>query len=125
MKRPELIAPELEKPAPARLPFALVLLTAAIPLLAGCNASFGLRYGNTSAPSTQPSVGPGGSMTGGSVGVRIGDGPALGAAIGVGVLGVVLEGRPRKAAEPDASRSVHEQDCSQPLENPAANLRCK
>lgn len=107
----------------------VALAAAALALLGGCNANVGLRVGHSSAPATQPSVGPGGSFTGSGVSVRIGDGPAggstVGAVVGAGVLGVVLGGAPAKPAPPDASRTIHEQDCTRPVEDPTANLRCK
>lgn len=102
-----------------------VLLAVCVPLLSGCLASFGLQIGNTGAPSTQPSVGPGGSISSSSVNVRVSDGPAFGTILGVGVLGVVFGSEQRKPPELDPSRPVHEQDCTKAPENTGANLRCR
>ncbi len=112
-----------------------LLLAACVAALPGCLASFGMQVGNVGAPATQPSVGPGGSFSSGGAGVRISDGPALGALIGVGVLGALF-GEARGGAERggevrgsppemDASRRVHEQDCTKAIEDPTANLRCR
>lgn len=102
-----------------------VLLAVCVLLLPGCLASLGVQVGNTGVSATQPSVGPGGSFSSSSVNARVSDGPAFGTIIGVGVLGVLF-GRERRAApELDATRPVHEQDCTKAVENPGANLRCR
>jgi hypothetical protein len=103
----------------------VLLLAACAAFLPGCLASFGLQVGNTGVPATQPSVGPGGSFSTGGVSARISDGPALGALIGVGVLSALFGGEQRRPPELDASRRVHEQDCTKVLEDPSANLRCR
>lgn len=107
-----------------------LLLAACVLLLPGCLATFGLQVGNTGVPSTQPSVGPGGSFSSSSVNARFSDAPAYGSILGVGILGVLFGEERRKGAqrtppELDASRPVHEQDCSKALENASANLRCR
>ena len=103
----------------------LILLAAAIAFLPGCITDLGLRYGNTTPSATQPSVGPGASISGGGVSARVSDGPAFGAVIGAGILSVIFGGAPRKPPELDQSRAVQEQDCTRPIENPGANLRCR
>ncbi len=103
----------------------VLLLAACAAFLPGCLASFGMQVGNLGAPATQPSVGPGGSFSSGGVGARISDGPALGALIGVGVLGALFGGEQRRPPGLDASRRVHEQDCTKAVEDLSANLRCK
>ena len=103
----------------------LTLIAAVVALLPGCIADLGFRYGNTTPSSTQPSVGPGGSMTSGGVNVRAGDSTGFGAVIGAGVLGVILQGTPAKQPELEPARQVQEQDCTRPPENSAANLRCR
>ncbi len=103
----------------------VLLLAACAAFLPGCLASFGMQVGNVGAPATQPSVGPGGSFSSGGVSARISDGPALGALIGVGVLGALFGGEQRRPPELDASRRVHEQDCTKAVEDLSANLRCK
>lgn len=103
----------------------VLLLVACAAFLPGCLASFGMQVGNVGAPATQPSVGPGGSFSSGGVSARISDGPALGALIGVGVLSALFGGEQRRPPELDASRRVHEQDCTKAVEEPEANLRCR
>ena len=108
----------------------LLILALVVALVPGCLASLGLQIGNTSAPATQPTVGPGGSISSSNVNLRVTDGssiagPAWAALVGTGVLGVLFGGKERRAPELDASRAVHAQDCTRPLENPAANLRCR
>jgi len=101
-------------------------LAVAVLLLQGCIADLGFRYGSTTPSATQPSVGPGGgSITSGGVGVRVSDGPSVGAAIGAGVLSVILQGTPSKQPALEPSRPVQQQDCTGPLETAGANLRCK
>jgi hypothetical protein len=99
-------------------------------LLSGCVSNFGLRIGHTGVPATQPSVGPGASFSSGGASASItnrSSGAALGAAIGIGALGVLFGGESGAApgSSPDPARVVHEQDCTRPIENPAANLRCR
>jgi len=72
------------------------------------------------------------------VNATIAGGAAWGALAGIALLGFAFHGpysetwapgsgfeerRPIPAMAPD--RLVHEQDCSKPIENPLANLRCK
>lgn len=77
----------------------------------------------------------------GSVGFQINSGRA--ALIAVGILAIVSEhereesyrhsnpltafdpSAPRAVPPMDASRKVHEQDCSKPIEDGSANLRCR
>lgn len=111
--------------------FAIALAIAA---LGGCNANLGLQVGNTGRSATAPTVGPGGSFSSGGVGVRFGDVPGIGSLIGAIGLGWLLgrdTGRDWRADEArippamDANRRISEQDCSQALPDPGANLRCR
>ncbi len=103
----------------------LLLLAVCVATLPGCLASLGMQAGNTGAPATQPGVGPGGSISSSSVNARIGDASALGAVVGVAVLGVLLGGEQSGPPELDASRTINEQDCTKPVEDSGANLRCR
>ena len=104
--------------------FAFV--AACVVALPGCLATAGVQVGNTGMSATQPSVGPGGSFSSGGVGAHFSDTSAAGALIGIGVLGTLFgRGDPRREPEPDPSRSIHEQDCTKPISDPAANLRCR
>ncbi len=98
-------------------------------LLAGCNANLGFQLGNMGKSATAPTVGPGTSFSSSGVGVRFGDVPAVGAFIGAAGLGWLFGGDPRtdmqRTPPLDASRQVNEQDCSQAVQNPTANLSCR
>jgi hypothetical protein len=78
------------------------------------------------ASSTQVSVGAG-SASGTYLGLDIQSGSAVGAVIAIGALGAMY-GSGDGGAKPPAlmeGRTVHEQDCTRPLEDPSANLRCR
>ena len=68
---------------------------------------------------------------GGAAGVRLGvdvrSGSALGAIIAIGALGAMSASGGAPASPPAMleGRSVSEQDCTRPIENPSANLRCR
>ena len=97
-------------------------------LLAGCNANLGLQIGSTGKSATQPSVGPGGSFSSSGVGMRFGDVPGAGSFLGAVGLGWLF-GRdsvdPRAPPALDTNRPINEQDCSQPIRDNTANLRCR
>lgn len=104
-------------------------------LLAGCNANLGLQIGSTGKSATQPTVGPGGSFSSSGVGMRFGDAPGFGSILGAVGLGWLVGRDPggrdsrmgdqRATPALDANRPVNEQDCSQPLRDSTANLRCR
>jgi hypothetical protein len=78
------------------------------------------------ASHTQVSAGAG-SASGTYLGIDIQSGSALGAVIAIGALGAMY-GSGGERTEPPAlleGRTVHEQDCTKPLEDPSANLRCR
>lgn len=88
-------------------------------LLAGCGAHTGVSVGPGSsgaAPSASASVG-------------IHAGPAVGTLIGLGFMAAIIRSdadyAERAAPELDPTRRVQEQDCSQPIEDWSANLRCR
>ncbi|TAK46214.1 MAG: hypothetical protein EPO29_00325 [Betaproteobacteria bacterium] len=93
------------------LPFAL--------LLAACHAHTGVNIG----PGTSGAA-PGGSA---SIGIRAG--PAAGALVGLGFVAALISGQDEHridaTTELDPTRRVAEQDCNKPIEDPAANLRCR
>jgi hypothetical protein len=106
----------------------ILLISICALCLPGCLASLGLQVGNTGAPATQPSVGPGGSFSTSSVNGRFdtgGSGASFGSILGLGVLGVLFGGEQRRAPALDAARPVQAQDCTKALPDPAANLRCR
>jgi len=68
---------------------------------------------------------------GGAGGVRLGidvqSGSAVGAIVAIGVLGAMYGAGSESASPPPMieSRTVREQDCTRPIEDPSANLRCR
>lgn len=103
----------------------LLSYAACVFVLSGCVTSLGVRVGNTGAPATQPSVGPGASTGSAGISAHISDASTLGAIIGIGVISAMFGGDRSAPAELDPARKVHEQDCTRPLEVPEANLRCR
>jgi hypothetical protein len=78
------------------------------------------------AANTSVSAGAG-SASGTYLGVDVQGGSAVGAIIAIGALGAMY-GSGDESARPPAlteGRTVHEQDCTRPLEDPSANLRCR
>ena len=89
----------------------------ALALLSGCSNTT-WRAGWGAPPSSGPPP-PGGSVsvtTATPSGVWLGLGILLGAVYGPGVY---------EAPPMEPSRRVLEQDCSKPIEDPSANLRCR
>ncbi len=79
------------------------------------------------ASHTQVSVGAG-SASGTYLGIDIQSGSAVGAIVAIGVLGATIYGQGSDTADPPplaGNRVVREQDCTRPLEDPSANLRCR
>jgi hypothetical protein len=63
------------------------------------------------------------------VNARVSEGPVAGALLGVGILGFLFGHSDRADMRPvpelDPNRSVNQQDCTQAISNPSANLRCR
>jgi hypothetical protein len=116
------------------LTVTIVFLLAAA--LAGCVGRSNVNAGFAGSRVSAPSAGT--TSTGGSVGVQVQGGSAAGAALGIAVMGAAIyasersgpdgEGAlaPGAAAPPlDATRKVREVDCTQPIEDYSANIKCK
>jgi len=90
------------------------LVIALAVLVAGC------------ASHTRISAGEGGAA-GVRVGVDVRSGSALGPIIAIGALGAMSasDSEPTKPPAMLEGRRISEQDCSQPIKNPSANLRCR
>ena len=108
-----------------------LLVVVAAALFAGCNANLGLQVGASGKSATAPTVGPGGgSFSSGGVGVLWSERATFGSILGAVGLGFLV-GRDTRTEESrippamDAERRVSEQDCSQALPEPGANLRCR
>ncbi|MGA8007450.1 MAG: hypothetical protein WCA17_15245 [Burkholderiales bacterium] len=78
------------------------------------------------ASHTQVAVGAG-SASGTYLGIDVQSGSVVGAVIAIGALGAMYgsSGEPTKPPALLESRTVREQDCTRPLEDPGANLRCR
>ena len=91
-------------------------------LLAGCGGSSYVQVSSSASPST-------GVSTGGSV--RVQGTSTLGALIAIGLLAGASHGSDRamppsqRVPELDPARRVVEQDCTKPIEDWSANLRCR
>jgi hypothetical protein len=93
-------------------------------LLAGCGGYSNVQVSSSGAPAT-------GVSTGGSVNIR--GRSTVGALIAIGILAGASYGSDRKypmqtnvpAPKLDAARTVNEQDCTKPIEDWSANLKCK
>lgn len=90
---------------------ALVLAS----LLAGCaHTSVGVNSSGTAAGSTA------------SVGAQVSAGASGAVAVAVfAIAAVAIYGTTRPAPELDGSRRVNEQDCSKPIKDWSANLKCR
>ncbi len=90
--------------------------------VAGCGGNSYVQAGASGSPST-------GVSTGGSVSVQ--GRTTFGALLVIGILAGMSYSSERemppsgRAPELDASRRVLEQDCTRPIEDWSANLRCK
>jgi hypothetical protein len=88
-------------------------------ILAGCHAHTGVGF----------ATGTPGALAPASASVSVHAGPALGALIGLGIIAAAAredwETTERLAPPLDATRRVAAQDCSRPIEDPSANLRCR
>ena len=106
-------------------------------LLVGCSAHTNVRIGSGAV-----GVPPGTSVTSSSVGASVQSGSAAGALIAIGLLAAAWHGTgsdrvsDRHGTESfsamsgpvpplDETRRVHEQDCTRPIEDGSANLKCK
>jgi hypothetical protein len=88
-------------------------------VLAGCNNAYVQMSSGTPVPTPPP---PGGSLN------VYGNGTsALGALLAVGLFSFMTSGgTPFYAVPPmDPERRVLEHDCTRPIEEPGANLRCR
>ena len=108
-------------------------------LLAGCSANTNVRFG--SGATTVP---PGTAVTSSSVDANVQSRSVAGVLISIGILAAAWHGSERYAygvrdrPDPfapgsraalesplDESRRVNEQDCTRPIEDWSANLKCK
>lgn len=103
------------RPTPARRTLSAALLALG---LAACNNAYVQVSSGASLPPGPPPAGGSLSATGTS---------ALGALLGLGFANYAMSGGTPFYAPPpmDPRRRVVEQDCTQPIADPGANLRCR
>jgi hypothetical protein len=87
--------------------------------VAGCGGNSYLQLNSSGSPST-------GVSTGGSVSVQVGALLVIGLLAGISYESDRGTATPEKRApELDAARRVNEQDCTKPIEDWSANLKCR
>lgn len=113
--------------------FLVVLFTAA--LCAGCSATTRVNV----AAGTGGAVPQAGTSTsGGSFGLHVQGGSGAAAIVAAGTIAALIYGRedtrerylvepwtPAPAPELLEGRAINVQDCTKPIRNPSANLRCR
>jgi hypothetical protein len=94
-------------------------------LLQGCSY-YQLNAGSATAPAAG-AIAPGTSVSGGSLQVQGGGGSAAAVLIAIGILAGVAASQPAPPPAPllAPERRVNEQDCTRPIADPAANLKCR
>jgi hypothetical protein len=101
-----------QRPTVTRRRLAAALLLALG--LSGCGGNSNLQFSSGGAPA--------GTATGGSVSVY--GTTTFGTLLTIGFVGAALSGGYR-APEMDPSRRIAERDCTKPIEDWSANLRCR
>ena len=99
-------------------------------LAAGCGGHANVQIQGSGAPgfTTLPA---GTAVSGGSLSASIQGGSAAGALLAIGLLGATLFSENDhnrihyRLPALDPARAVNEQDCSRPIENWSANLKCR
>jgi hypothetical protein len=113
----------------------LAVLAVVAAVLVGCGGSASVAGGYVGRASSTAAGAT--SATGGAVGVNVQSNPATAALLGIIIIGVAMsdesgpiEQRETLAPSPrhielDERRKVREVDCSKPIEDYSANIRCK
>ena len=100
-----------------------------LPILAAALAAGCAHYELNATSNTAGSAAavPGRTVTGGSVQVQAGGSSAAAALIAIGILAGVAAREPAASPAPVLApeRRVNEQDCTQPIADPGANLKCR
>jgi hypothetical protein len=94
--------------------------------LAGCSTRYQVNGGAISAGNAGP-VPSGTSVTSGSAGLQVQSGGSAAAVlIAIGILaGMTQYSQAVKPPELAPDRRVSEQDCTKPIADPSANLKCR
>jgi hypothetical protein len=119
--------PAFARRSPRRALARAVVLPLAL-LAAGCGGQANVQIQGSGVPGFT-TVPAGTAASGGSLSASIQGGSTAGALLAIGLLGATvfsesdrLDSRPPAL---DPARVVNEQDCSRPIENSTANLKCK
>lgn len=119
--------PAFARRSPRRGLARAVVLPLAL-LAAGCGGQANVQIQGSGVPGFT-TVPAGTAVSGGSLSASIQGGSAAGALLAIGLLGATVFSESDRAHNRppalDPGRTVNEQDCSRPIENPSANLRCK
>jgi hypothetical protein len=119
--------PAFARRSPRRWLARAVVMPLAL-LVAGCGGQANVQIRGSGVPgfTTLPA---GTAASGGSLSASIQGGSAAGALLAIGLLGATVfsEGDRFHNRPPalDPARMVNEQDCSRPIENWSANLKCR
>jgi len=113
--------------------FPVLLLAAA--LAAGCSATTRVNVAAGTGGAVPP---PGTSVSGGTIGMNVQGGSAAAAIVAAGTIAALVYGRDDSrerylvepwvpAPEPELleSRAINVQDCTKPIKDLSANLRCR
>jgi len=102
----------------------ILLLAVCITLLPGCLATIEVQGGVIGVP---PSVSAGGSVSSGGMFAHLGEAAPTAALLGAVLLGILFgdEGNSFRVPDLDPDRAVNVQDCTAPVADISANLRCK
>lgn len=111
-------------PAPRHVSRPLIAVLAAGLALAcaGCGTT---NVQITGSGVARPVPLPGSTYQGGSVELRYPGASTAAALITIGILGAATQAPVRGAPPMEEGRRVQERDCTQPLEDLSANLRCR
>ena len=100
------------------------LLAMLVALLAGCSTHYQLNAGSGMLPPG--GAAPGTTVSGGSAQLQAG-GSGAAALLAIGILAGIAAAQPSPPPAPQLApgRRVNEQDCTKPIADPAANLKCR
>ncbi len=103
---------------------ARFLAAARVTLLAGCSTHYQLNAASGMLPPG--GAVPGTTASGGAAQLQA-NGSGAAALLAVGILAAVAATQPSAAPAPQLApgRRVNEQDCTKPIADPAANLKCR
>ena len=111
------------RPPAARRRTARGLISALALLCAACSHSaINVQGGGIGSPGVVP---PGTTVSGGSLGIHVNGGSAAAVLLGIAVLGIASHAPEVSPAVMDEARRVQLVDCTRPIADWSANLRCR